>query len=123
MPTLLLCNIPPQKRGKLQVLALQLGCRVQVVPPERFGDKLEELLSGAAPGPGTADPFAEELLVMASLDERRLDALLNGLRRQRIPIALKAVLTPTNAGWTAQALYAELCREREAFAAGRQAHT
>jgi len=123
MPTLLLCNIPPQKRGKIQVLALQLGCRVQVVPPERFGDKLEELLSGAAPGPETADPFAEELLVMAGLDERRLDALLNGLRRQRIPIALKAVLTPTNAGWTVQALYAELCREREAFAAGRQAHT
>jgi hypothetical protein len=26
---------------------------------------------------------------------------------------LKAILTPTNAGWTLRALYDELCRERE----------
>ena len=34
------------------------------------------------------------------------------------PVALKAVLTPTNAAWDSNALYAELCKEREAISAG-----
>lgn len=123
MPTLLLCNIPPQKRAKMQVLALRCACRMQTVPPEQFGDTLGDILSGAAAGRPAEDPFTEELLVMAGLDERRMNELLTGLRRQRIPVALKAVATPTNTGWTVAKLYAELCRERDAFAAGRQAHT
>jgi len=122
MPTLLLCNIPPHKRAKLQVLALRCACRVQAVPPDRFGDTLADILSGAAPSGGAAEPFTEELLVMSGLSDRQLDALLAGLRRQKVGVALKAVVTPTNVGWTVQELYAELCREREAFAAGRQAH-
>ena len=121
MPTLLLSNIAPPKRAKMQVIALRCSCRMQVVPPERQGAKLEEILSGAPER--TGEPaFSEELLVMSGLGERQMDVLLTELRRQRIPIALKAVVTPTNAGWTAAELYTELCRERAAFAAGRQAH-
>ena len=122
MPTLLLFNIAPPKRAKMQVIALRCACRMQVVPPERHGAKLEEILSGSA-GETGEPAFSEELLVMSGLGERQMDVLLTELRRQRIPIALKAVVTPTNAGWTAAELYTELCREREAFAAGRQVHT
>ena len=83
MPTLLLFNIAPSKAAKIHVLALRCGCRVQAVPPERQGARLEELLSGAATDTAPAEPFDEELLVMAGLDGGRLDALLDGLRRQR----------------------------------------
>lgn len=122
MSTLLLFNIAPPKRAKMQVIALRCGCRMQVVPPEHHGAKLEEILSGSA-APTGESAFSEELLVMSGLGERQMDLLLTELRRQRIPIALKAVVTPTNARWTAVELYTELCRERAAFAAGRQAHT
>ena len=122
MPALLLFNIAPQKRAALQVIALRCGCRMQAVPPEQFGATLEQLLSGRAEDAAPAEPFADELLVMAGLNERRLDTVLSELRRRRVHIPLKAVLTPTNAAWTPGELYAELCRERDAIAQGRQAH-
>ena len=122
MPTLLLFNIAPQKRAALQVIALRCGCRMQIVPPERFNATLELILSGEMEEAAPAEAFTDELLVMAGLNERQLDMALSELRRRRVYIPLKAVLTPTNAAWTPGELYAELCRERDAIAQGRQAH-
>ena len=122
MPTLLTFNLAPQKRAALQVIALRGGIKLQAVPPERTGATLTQLLSG---DPGqTADPrpFAEELLVFAGFSERLLDTVLTELRRRRVHVGLKAVVTPTNAGWTAAELYDELCQERKAVAEGKQAH-
>ena len=42
----------------------------------------------------------------------------SALRTLGLGVRLKAVLTPTNVGWNACQLYAELCREREAFRRG-----
>ncbi|MBE6989852.1 MAG: DUF3783 domain-containing protein [Ruminococcaceae bacterium] len=123
MPTLLLFNVAARKHAALQVIALRCGCRVQPVRPQQYGTALRQILSGETADSAPAQPFAEELLVMDGLSERQMDMVLTELRRRRVPIALKAVVTPTNASWTPQALYEELCREREAFAAGRQAHT
>ena len=121
MPTLLLFNIAPQKRAALQVIGLRCGCRMQVVPAEKHGVTLAQLLSSEGEIV-SAEPFTEELLVMAGLNERQLDMVLTELRRRKVHIPLMAVLTPTNADWTAEELYAELCRERDAIAQGRQAH-
>jgi len=122
MPTLLLFNIAPQKRAALQVIALRGGCRMQIVPPERFNATLEQILSGEMEEAAPAEAFTDELLVMAGLNERQLDMALSELRRRRVYIPLKAVLTPANAAWTPGELYAELCRERDAIARGGQAH-
>ena len=122
MPTLLLFNMAPQKRAALQVIALRCGCRMQAVPAERHGASLAQLLSGEAAEIAPAEPFTGELLVMAGLNERQLDTVLTELRRRKVHIPLKAVVTPTNAEWTAGELYNELCRERDAIAQGRQAH-
>jgi len=121
MPTLLLFNIAPQKRAALQVIALRCGCRVQTVPAEKHGATLAQILSGGGEIVST-EPFTEELLVMAGLNDRQLDTVLAELRRRKVHIPLKAVLTPTNAEWTAGELYTELCRERDAIARGKQAH-
>ena len=121
MPTLLLFNIPPWKRARMQVLAIQCAVKVQEVRPGQTGNTLNDILSGAPDRPAE-EPFTEEMLVMAGLNGKQMDMLLAGLRRQKIPVELKAVVTPTNANWTAQSLYAELCRERAAFAAGKKAH-
>lgn len=122
MPTLLTFNLAPQKRAALQVIALRCGCRMQAVPAGKHGATLARLLSGEAEATAPAEPFTGEILVMAGLNERQLDTVLTELRRRKVHIPLKAVLTPTNAEWTAEELYAELCRERDAIAEGRQAH-
>lgn len=122
MPTLLLFNIAPQKRAALQVIALRCGCRLQAVPTERHGATLAQILSGEEGAAAPEEPFTEELLVLAGVNQRQLDTVLSELRRRKAHIPLKAVLTPTNAAWTPGELYAELCAEREAIRQGGQAH-
>lgn len=51
------------------------------------------------------------MLVLCNFSEARLDALLQGMRRSGIRIALKAMLTESNASWTFLQLYEELLEE------------
>ena len=106
-PTLLAYQIEPGKLGKMQVVCLRLGIRVQV---PRNPD------APAAPLPG-------EMLVLAHFRPGMLEGLLQGLRAAHVPpVALKAMLTDTNAAWTAPALYAEIAREHAAMHGGGRAH-
>ena len=52
---------------------------------------------------------------MCQLPERRMDKLLFELRRIDAPIDYKAVLTPTNAGWTIPRLLMEMHSEKAAY--------
>ena len=122
MPTLLTFNLAPQKRAALQVIALRAGVKLQAVAPERTGATLTQILSGDSGQTTEPRPFSEELLVFSGFGERLLDAVLTEMRRRKVHVALKAVVTPTNASWTAAELYDELCQERRAIAEGRQAH-
>ena len=68
------------------------------------GHRADAAPGGALPGP---------MLVFAHFRDRQLDMFLSELRTARLGRdALKAVLTPTNAQWSAAALYAELVREK-----------
>ena len=52
-----------------------------------------------------------------------LEGMLQGWRAAHIPpVALKAMLTDTNAAWTAPALYAEIAKEHAAMHSGGRAH-
>lgn len=121
-PTLLLCNIPAEKMGVLRLLSVRLGLKLTAVPPERQGLTVEALVNGDTAESAVDAPFAEELLVLCGVGAGAMNLLLAELRRRHVPIALKAVMTPTNAAWTVQQLHAELCREREAIAKGESAH-
>lgn len=121
-PTLLLCNIPAEKMGVLRLLSVRLGLKLTPVPPERQGLTVEALVNGVAAEAAAGAPFAEELLVLCGVGAGAMNLLLTELHRRRVPIALKAVMTPTNAAWTMQQLHAELCREREAIEKGESAH-
>lgn len=64
--------------------------------------------------------FSEEMLVMFAMQGAGLSEFLQFFRDEGLaPVALKAVVTPTNIGWTSNALYQELCRERAAIARQR----
>lgn len=60
----------------------------------------------------------EPMLVFAGLSSRRLNLALQRLRAVGVRISCKAVLTPSNANWTAAQLAAELKAEHAAMAEG-----
>ena len=125
---ILLYNIPQAKMSKLRVLCMRLGLKMHPVAGEDYAKTLTQLLDieGAAPAEAPADarePFTDEMLVMCGFDQRTVDELLTGMRRERIPvIPLKAVLTETNQNWTSYQLHDEISAEREALRAGKKAH-
>ena len=119
-PTLLAYQIDPGKLGRMQVVCLRLGIRVQAVDPADFGQPIGAL-AGAADVP--AAPLPGEMLVMAHFRPGMLEGMLQGFRAAHIPpVALKAMLTDTNAAWTAPALYAEIAKEHAAMHSGGRAH-
>ena len=68
-------------------------------------------------------PLPGEMLVMAHFRPGMLEGMLQGFRAAHIPpVALKAMLTDTNATWTAPALYAEIAKEHAAMHNGGRAH-
>ena len=122
-PMVLCYNLQPEKLGRLRVLALRLGIGVRVVEPEKFGLPVGAL-AGVMEPPETiepAEPFADEMLVMAHFRPGMLDAFLTGFRQSRIPsVKLKAMLTETNAAWTLERLHGALKEEHEQMAAFRK---
>lgn len=122
-PMVLCYNLQPEKLGRLRVLALRLGIGVRVVEPDKFGMPVGSL-AGVTETPETleeAEPFADEMLVMAHFRPGMLDAFLNGFRQSRIPpVKLKAMLTETNAAWSAARLHREIRAEHEQMEAMRK---
>jgi hypothetical protein len=118
MAQVLLFNIAPDKRRKLRFLLLKLGLGCREIPPEEQG-KTIGLLAGYPDGGRDADadaaPFSGEMLVMDGLDSAQFHGLLDALRRERAAVVLKAVVTESNARWSAGRLYRELSAEHEAM--------
>lgn len=119
MAQILLFNIPGEKLKRIRPLAFKLGIVCREIAPEDFSKTLVALC-GRADGAeaGVADDaltVGGEMLVMDSLSAAQFHALLDGLRRERAAVALKAVVTESNARWSAGRLYRELSAEHEAM--------
>lgn len=119
MAQILLFNIPGEKLKRIRPLAFKLGIVCREIAPEDFSKTLVALCGRA--GEAAADGVDEtltvggEMLVMDSLSSAQFHALLDGLRRERAAVALKAVVTESNARWSAGRLYRELSAEHEAM--------
>ena len=65
-PTLLAYQIDPKKLGKMQIVCLRLGIRVQAVDPADFGQTIGALAGVLPREPDApAAPLPGEMLVMA----------------------------------------------------------
>lgn len=122
-PMILVFNLPGEKLSRLRFACMRLGVQVQPVEKADWGQPMGALCGLAprsdAPAPETS--FSEEMLVMASFTQALANRLLAALKQARLPIGLKAVLTPTNVHWTPVQLHSELSAERAAIAQGKEA--
>ena len=91
--------------------------RFRPVRQEEYGEPvgaLAGLLS--ASGSRTSLDFSDEMLVLCNFTESALNTFILGFRKAGItPVHLKAVLTPTNAGWNSIQLHDELKQEHAAM--------
>lgn len=122
MSKVLLYNITGGKLTQIRLAALRLGLELVEVPEEGFSYPIGYVLGceGFAPSE-TAERFSDEMLVMETL----CSPLLDDMRRSGAAVALKAVVTEQNRGWSGARLCRELRREHEAmraYASKRPAH-
>lgn len=110
-------NFEGAELKKLKKLCSGKGARVRAVAAEDFAQPAGALC-GVEKRLDTAPPCGaveEKMLVLAHFAQRQLESLLSEMRTARVGVgALKAVLTPANAKWSADRLCAELKRERDA---------
>lgn len=122
-PTILTFNLNENRLTKLRFICFKLGILVKPIPPERFDHHIATLIGLSEPEtePGR-DTFSDEMLLFHNLSDYQLNTFLATCKQQRFaPVALKAVVTPTNVAWTAAELYVELWQERQAVLKGETA--
>lgn len=123
MAKVLLFNIEDGKGIKIKNLCRKLYIETQEVDKAQFGCQMGYLLgmSDDATVQQDAD-FDDEMLYLVDIDGGMLNLLLSQLRKNKATVALKAVKTDTNLGFTAFELHREISAEREALANGIKAH-
>ena len=125
MAVLLTYRLAPARQAAVRMICARLKIRARAVEPVEYGETLAALcgLEEKKNEPFAGETFEEEMLLMAGFAPQTLDAFLRAFRScLGAPVALKAVLTETNAGWDSVRLHEELCRERDALSRGGKAH-
>jgi len=135
MRSIMLCyNLKGTKKGrKIGILGGFLGFRVKYVEKEEYsktigvltGLKKEtsgEEISGADDVENEEiTDFKDEMIVMLLADSQILDKLLFQMRKEKVQVPLKAIVTAKNQNWTSTALYKEVKREHESMMKAEQA--
>lgn len=114
--TILSFGFSPAENKKLKTVCDKVGLRLKKLGVEDYGQPIGAFVGEAAKleQPETLPELSSQMLVFAYVTDKQMDAVFSGLRTARVGVSsLKAVLTPTNAQWTAHALMAELQEERK----------
>ncbi len=114
--TVIAFGFTPAENKKLKTVCDKVGLRLKKVSPMEYAQPIGSFVGLAEKVEVSETEMAldGQMLVFASVSDRQLDAVLSGLRTVRVGIgSFKAMVTPTNAAWTANALLEELKKERE----------
>ena len=109
----------------LKGILVRMGIRIRNISPQQINQTVGALAgvqgfeANSAPVSDTA-MIPEEVLVLHQFSEQRLDALLLALRKANVRIALKAIVTEQNCGWTFYQLYEAIRQEHEKMHAAQQ---
>lgn len=100
-----------------------LGIEARAIAPEETTQTVGYLArfpgQSPTPRPLLLPQLTEPMMVLCGLSRPRMETLFSAMRTAGTPAPnRKAVLTPTNMGWSVAALYEELGREHEAMHQG-----
>ncbi len=117
---------------RLKGVLVRMGIRIRQVVPDQVHETVGSLLGFSGWNTGEVEQgvgqsgikeeendaqdcqITEEILVMHNFSGRRMDELLQNLRKAGVPkIDLKAVVTETNSRWSFYHLYEEIREEHE----------
>lgn len=106
------------QRAKTGAVLAEMGIGLRVVTHGEVAQRVGVLagMPGQSAGAKPLIPpvLTEPMMVLVGLSRPRMDALFAALRAAGVPPCdRKAILTPTNMGWSFAALYEELGREHE----------
>lgn len=101
--------------AKIRRAAEEENVLVQPVGAQQCDKTIGQLALLPEPGQGRGDISLPEPMMVLCVRQEKLDGLLTALRKAGLPPICKAILTPTNAGWTPARLLTELQRERAEF--------
>lgn len=122
-PAILVYNIDNQQKLKLLFICSQLKLRLISVPRVDYGQPIGALagIHKRVPGEYAGEGFSDEMLVMVNFSNQLLNAFLGALRQNHVQgIALKAILTSTNAEWDSVKLRNELMEEHNRMHGGKK---
>lgn len=119
--TVLLCNVTDENQlAAIKRLLLLMRMRIRMVKKEEYMQPIGVLagvLEETAEMPEYEGAELDQpMMIMSGLTGGRMNQLLAAYRKSKIPpIALKAVVTPTNQYWNVLQLYDEIRKEHEAM--------
>lgn len=106
---------------KLKQIAGSMRIKLQIVEKADFRQLIQDLLAqkkNLLLEAYEGNSITESMLVLDGFSDKRLDALLNALKREQVTVDYKAVTTPVNKKWTVLQMYMEMEREKKAYLQG-----
>ena len=120
--TVLCYNLKGTKKGrKLGMIFSYLGFKVHHILPEEYHIPVGELAEGKTDAETKSEetdgeePFTDEMLILCPASEASLDKALFMMRKEKVQVPLKAVLTPSNQEWDSVSLHDEILKEHKAM--------
>ena len=115
----LLYNFSEERLSKVKRAILPLKAVPKVVGPDEYGQKLGYLIGEEGylqeENP-QSEAFKDEMLVMSGFTGSDIDMLIFSLKKHGAGrVALKAVVTETNIGWTSSQLHSAIEAEHQAM--------
>ena len=114
-PGVLLFNLPSEREAPVRQWLLRHDITVRTVRPDEQRHSLGYLTGMPGSTPATrpdGTPFTDEMLVMSLFPSALMDDFLAFFPAAGLaPVALKAVVTSSNASWSAVRLHRELKKE------------
>ena len=113
-------QLQKEKEDAMATICKPRGIKLLEIPVKDYAQKLGYLagVKGLSREKAVYDgaPFPAEMLVFSGMDSEQVDIFLVEYKKTGLPaIGLKAVVTPHNVFWTADALFRELMKEHLAF--------
>ncbi|MCI5893321.1 MAG: DUF3783 domain-containing protein [Clostridiales bacterium] len=123
-PIILFYKVNPSKVSALRPILSMMGIGIKCVEDYQLScavgalayPDLFESECGANDNEIKHDGFNEEFMLLCGVDSVSLDKVLNFMKKKKISVSLKAMLTETNKEWSMSKLISEIKSERDEIA-------